>query len=128
MAETTLAPCSRAERISVRAGSIPADHLDDDVDVAPGHQRLGVGGEQLLGKVDVARDTEAAYGDTDQLHGRADARGEVAGLLVQQPCDLGADDAAAQQGHLHRALPWGLLIRGVLIHRGPSSHPTPVRA
>ena len=32
---------------------------------------------------------------------RADAGGEVVGLLVQQPGDLGADDAAAQQGHLH---------------------------
>ena len=55
-------------------------------------------------------DAEAAYGDAGQLDGRADARGEVAGLLVQQPGDLGADDAAAEQGHLTARL--------LLVHRG----------
>ena len=82
-----------------RAGGLDAaDHLDHDVDVVAGDQGLGVGGEQVLGQVDVARQAEPAYGDAGQLDRGADARREVAGLLVQQPGDLGADDAAAEQG------------------------------
>ena len=50
-----------------------------------------------VGHVDVARRVEPAYGDPDQLDRRADPRGEVAGLLVQQPHDLRADRAAAEQ-------------------------------
>ena len=59
-----------------------------------------VGREQLVGHVDVARRVEAAYGDADQLDRRADPRGQVVGLLVQQPHHLDPTDAAAQQRHL----------------------------
>ena len=42
---------------------------------------------------------EPTYGDADQLQRRADAGGQVVGLLVQQPDHLGADRAAAEQRH-----------------------------
>ncbi len=44
-------------------GLDPADHFDDDVDVAPGDQRVGVGREQLAWKVDVTGSIDPAYGD-----------------------------------------------------------------
>ena len=40
----------------------------------------------------------AAHGDAGQFQRRADAGGQVVGLLVQQPHDLRADDAAPEQG------------------------------
>ena len=38
--------------------------------------------------------------DPGQLQPGADAQGEVIGLFGEQPGHLGADDAAAEQGHL----------------------------
>ncbi len=87
-----------------RAGRFDAaDHLDDEVDVVAGDERLGVGGEQALGDVDVARRVDASYGDPDELDRRADAGLEVVGLLEKQADHLRPDGAAAQHGHLHRA-------------------------
>ena len=62
----------------------------DQVDVVAGDQACGVGGEQPVGDVDLARRVEAAYGDADQLDRRAHAGGEVAGLLGEQPHHLRA--------------------------------------
>ena len=50
----------------------------------------------------VAGAAEPADGDADQLQRRADARLEVLGGAVQQPDDLGADGAAAEQGDAHQ--------------------------
>ena len=47
LAVTTDAPCSRAARISERAGSIPPMTSIDQVDVVAADQRVGVGGEQV---------------------------------------------------------------------------------
>ena len=63
-----------------------------------GDQAVGVGGQQPVGDVDVARRVEAAYGDADQLDGCADPSGQVAGLLGQQSDHLRPDRAAAQHG------------------------------
>ena len=38
--------------------------------------------------------------DPGQLQPGADAQGEVIGLFGEQPGDVGADDAAAEQGYL----------------------------
>ena len=84
-----------------RAGRLDAaDHLDDQVDVVAGDQPRGVGGQQPLGDLDLARRVEPAYGDTDELDRGAHPGRQVAGLLLQQPHHLRADRAAAQHRDL----------------------------
>ena len=81
LAVTTLAPFSSADE-DQRAGRLDAaDHLDHQVDVVAGHQARGVGGEQPLGDVDLARRVDPAYGDPDQLDRGAHPGRQVAGLL-----------------------------------------------
>lgn len=56
-----------------------ADDLDDDVDVAPFDQGGRIGGDQR-GVDTLPRLRGTADGDTGELDGRADARGEVVGV------------------------------------------------
>src|SRR3712207_8059431 len=58
-----------------RSGLDAADHLDHQVDVVPGHQRLRVGGEQVRGHLRVPVGT--TDGDAGHLHRAADAGSEV---------------------------------------------------
>jgi hypothetical protein len=73
----------------------PADHLDHQVDVVAGDECCGVGGEQV--GIDVGVLARAPHSDADQFERHTHTSGQVVGLLVQQPYDLRADDAAAQQ-------------------------------
>lgn len=83
------------------AGRLDApDHLDHDVEVAPGHEREGVGREEVGREVEVAVAPEPPDGDADELDRRTDPPGQLVTVAGQQACDLGADDAAAQQGDL----------------------------
>jgi hypothetical protein len=75
-----------------RAGEQPlgrldaADHLDHDVDVVAGDERGGVRGQQLGRDLRVL--VQPAHRDAAHPHRRADPRGQVAGLLVEQPGHL----------------------------------------
>ena len=109
-------PDPSAARISVRAGSMPPITSTTTSTSVAGHQRLGVGGEQLGGQVGVALEAQAAYGDADELDRGADPGGQVVGLLVDQAGHLGTHDPAAQQGYADRAL-----VRLLSTHRGQSS-------
>ena len=81
------------------AGGVDAaDDLDDDV--GPGHEVVGIGGEE--GGVDGhvgARTLRPPDGDADELERRADPGGEVVGVLDEQARDGGPHHTAAEQGH-----------------------------
>ena len=62
-----------------------ADDLDDHVDVVARDQAAASVVNSPSGHVDLARRVEPAYGDADELEGRADAGGQVVGCSVQQP-------------------------------------------
>ncbi len=99
---TTDAPCSSAARISDRAGSMPPI-TSTTTSTSPRVTRpCASRGEQLCRNVGAALQVGAAYGDADQLDGRAHARGQVGGLVVDQPGDLAADDATAEKGDAER--------------------------
>ena len=87
-----------------RAGRLDAaDDLDHDVDVVAGGQGLRVGGEQGWVDREVARAPPGAtYRDAGQLERAAHPGGQVVGVLREQPGDLAAHDAAAEQGDLER--------------------------
>ena len=81
-----------------RAGRLDAAHqLDHEVGVLD--QGLGVGGEQLVRQLDVARGVDVAHGDAAQLQAGAGAGGQGVGVVKQNPRNLGPDVATAQQGH-----------------------------
>ena len=84
-----------------RPGRLDAtDHLDHDVDIGPGGQRVRVRGEQRA--VDPGRPPvpDSPHRDPGQLQPGADTQGEVIGLLGEQPGHLGSHDAASEQSHL----------------------------
>ena len=87
-----------------RAGRLDAaDDLDDDVDVVPGRQGRGVGGEQRgVDRQVAAVAGDPAYGDAGQLERAADPGGQVVGVRREQPGDLAADGAAAEQRDAQR--------------------------
>ena len=76
------------------------DDLDDDVDVVARDQPGGIGREQRRVDRQVTFAVRSAHGDADELDGCADTRGQVVAVLMQQPDDLAADDAAAEQRDL----------------------------
>src|SRR5206468_2912474 len=67
-----------------------------------GHQRLGVGGDQIRVDGDVARAAGTAYGDARDLQRGADAGREMVRLLGQDPHHFGADHSATEQAYLER--------------------------
>ena len=87
-----------------------ADHLDHDVDVGPGRQRVRVRGEQRPVDPGGAPVPDPPHRDPGQLQPGADAQRQVVGLPGEQPGHLGADDAAAEQGYLE----YGQGLRGWL--------------
>ena len=87
------------------------------------------------GDLGVALRVGPAYGDPDQLDRRADPRGQVAGLLVQQPDHLAAHGAAPEQREPERGarvahdltFPAGVVV--IFRHRlrARLGNPAPVR-
>ena len=84
----------------MRAGSMPP--ITSTTTSARRDQVEGVGGEQVGVDAGVAAPGGPAHGDADQLERAPDPGGEVDGVAGEQPRDLGADHAAAQQGHPQR--------------------------
>ena len=82
-----------------------ADDLDHDVHVGPGREPHRVGREQVAGDAGTWV-RQPPDGDAGHLELRAGPGGQFVGLLAQQPRDLRADDAAAQQRHLKRLAIW----------------------
>ena len=101
LAVTTLAPFSRAARISDRAGSMPPITSTTTSTSSRATRPAASVVSSPVGHLDLARRVEPAYGDADQLDRRADPGLEVAGLLLQEADHLRADRAAAEHGHLH---------------------------
>ena len=130
LAVTTLLPAVQRGQQQGAGRLDAADHLDDEVDVVARDQRGGVGGEQRRVDGQVAVPLRAADGDADQLERRADPGGEVVGLLVQQPDDLGADDAAAEQGNPDRLGQVGSVthVQSQQVVLGLAAHEHPGRA
>ena len=107
-----------------RAGRLDAaDDLDHDVGIRPGHQLDGVGGEQRAVDPGRARPLQPPHRDPVHLDRGADPGGQVGRLLAQQPDDLRADHAAAQQGHVQRLVPGPLRHAGCSPHPGAPFHP-----
>ena len=79
-----------------------ADHLDHDVHVRPGDQRVRVHGEQRPVDARGPRMADPPHRDAGQLQPSADPQGQVVGLFDEQARHLGAHDPAAEQGHLQR--------------------------
>ncbi len=109
MAVTTDAPFSRAERISVRAGSMPPMTSMTRSTSSRATRPAASEVKQLARDVDLALQLGAAHRDADELEGHPDARGEVVVLLAQQPDDLAADGAAPEQREPQR-------LAGVPVH------------
>ena len=89
-----------------RAGRLDAaDHLDHDVHVGPGRQPHRVGRQQR--GVDAGtRVRQPPHRDAGELEPRAGPHREFGRLRAQQPGDLGADDAAAEQRHPEHLAIW----------------------
>ncbi len=111
-----------------------ADHLDDQVDVVARDQGRRVGGEQPFGHLDLARRVEPAHGDADQVDRRAHARGQVAGLLLEQPHHLGAHRAAAEHRdlepsvvHQRQPIPTSVASRSSSVSRRTTTRDSPSR-
>ncbi len=83
-----------------------ADHLDHDVHVRPGDQRVRVRGEQRPVDARGPRMADPPHRDADQLEPSADAQGQVVGLFSEQARHLGSHDPAAEQGYVQRAERW----------------------
>ena len=79
LAVTTDLPGVERRQQQRRGAVDAADHLDDDVDVVAGDQRLRVGGEQL--RRERPGRSRAAHRDAAQFQRGADAGREVVGLL-----------------------------------------------
>jgi hypothetical protein len=82
LAETTEEPCSSAVRISSRAGSMPADDLHHQVEVAT-DQALCVCGEQPGVQRSVALAPGSPHRDAGELEPGTHARLQLVGLLDQ---------------------------------------------
>ena len=86
-----------------RAGRLEAAReLDHDVGVRLGHQGFRVGGQQRGGPGQVLVLRRLADRDARHLELRPGPRGQVRGLLAEQPVYLRADRPAAQQDDAQR--------------------------
>ena len=93
-AVTTDLPALSASSSSVRAGSMPPI-TSTTTSTSSRVTRPDASVVSSVAEIGVL--VRAAHSDPDQLDGRPGARGELAGLVAQQPHDLAADGAAAQQ-------------------------------
>ena len=75
----------------------PADQLDDDVDVVPGHQCGGVGADERPVDGRRAGLVRVGHGDPDQLQADPGAGGDVVGAGEQDLGQRAAHVAAAEQ-------------------------------
>ena len=97
-----------------------ADHLDDHVHVVAHHERGGVRRHEVA---QLGVPVRAAHGHPDQLETGPDARRQLVVLLAQQPHDLGADGAAAEQRdpygpHASSSLTLVGRVRGTAVSNG----------
>jgi hypothetical protein len=105
-----------------------ADHLDHQVHVLALGQAERVGGEQLFRHSQgAALAAGPAHRDAGQLESRADSRGQVVSLLVQQPDHLGTDRATAEQRDSHRPHPTSNASRSSSVSRRTITREAPSR-
>ena len=89
----------------------PADQLDDDVDVVPGHQCGGIGADEVPVDGRCAGLVRVGHGDPDQLEADAGAGGDVVGTGEEYLGQRAAHVAAPEQRHADRGR--GVRVRPV---------------
>ena len=94
---TTGLPAFSAASSSERAGSMPPI-TSTTMSTSAGSTSADASAVSSAGSIPAAAPVpDPAHRDAGQLEPGADPRGQVVGLLGEQPGHLGADDAAAEQ-------------------------------